>query len=117
MDQQRFIITFDQSSAADANRWASELREVLLDATEDVEVEQQRENPNSQDLGTMLQLAAIGAPAVVAVAKSLGNWLVKHREARIKIKTPHGEIDASNLASQDVMRLAEMLLATQSMQE
>ena len=117
MDQQRFTIIFDQSSAADANRWASELREALLDATEDVEVEQQREDPHSQDLGTILQLATIGAPAILAVAKALGNWLIKHREARVRIKTPHGEIDAANLTSQDVMKLAELLLATQAAQE
>lgn len=116
-DQQRFTITFDNGSTADANRWASELKAALVDATEDVEVEQQPENPDSQDLGTMLQLAAIGTPAVVAVAKALLNWLEKRRGSRIKIKTPHGEIDAANLTPQDVMKLAEMLLALQSAQE
>jgi hypothetical protein len=81
-----------------------------LDETDEVVVEQQRDNPNSQDLGTMLSLM-LGTPAIVAVAKALGQWLNLHREASITIKTPRGEIVATNLTSEDIMKLAELMLA------
>jgi hypothetical protein len=110
MDEQKYIITFENGSVADANRWASELKEYILDATSDVEVEQRRDNPYSQDIGAMLSLV-LGAPAVIAVAKALGQWLALHRQAGITIKTPHGEIIATNLTSEDIMKLAELMLA------
>jgi hypothetical protein len=53
----------------------------------------------------------LGAPAVITVAKAIGQWLNLHREASIKIKTPHGEIEAKNLTSEDIMKLAELMLA------
>ena len=39
MDEQTYIITFDTASAADANRYAEELRQALLDASPDVKVD------------------------------------------------------------------------------
>jgi hypothetical protein len=110
MDQRMYTIAFDNGSVADANRWASELKEYILDATSDVEVEQQRDNPYSQDAGTILSLV-LAAPSVIAVAKALGNWLTLHRQAGITIKTPHGEIIGTNLTSKDAMKLAELLLS------
>lgn len=110
MDQQAYIITFENGSAADANRWASEFREYILDATSDAEVEQQRDNLYSQDLGSILSIV-LGAPAVVAVAKVLGNWLTLHRQVSITIKTSQGEIIGKNLTSKDALKLAELLLA------
>jgi hypothetical protein len=44
MDEQEYTLTFENGSVADANRWASELKEYILDATDEVSVEQQRDN-------------------------------------------------------------------------
>jgi hypothetical protein len=115
MDQQVYIITFENGSVADANRWASELKESILDATPDVEVKQQRDNSYSQDLGTTLSLV-LGTPAVIAVANALGNWLMLYRQVGITIKTPHGDIIGTNLTSKDALKLAELLLAQQEKQ-
>ena len=112
MDQYRYIISFDNSAVADANRWASELKESILDATSDALVEQQRDNPYSQDFGTTLSLV-LGTPAVIVVAKALCNWLALRRQASITIKTPRGEIIGTNLTSQDALKLAELLLVQQ----
>lgn len=109
MDEQKYTLTFENGSVADANRWASELKEFILDATDEAVVEQERENPYSQDLGTALSLV-LGAPAVIAVAKAIGQWLTLHREASIKIKTPRGEIEAKNLTHEDIVKLAELML-------
>lgn len=112
MDQQEYIITFDKSSVADANRWASELKEVLLEATPDIKVRQQNTHPYSQDFGTTLVLV-LGTPVVVVVAKALGNWLLLHRETSITIKTAQGEIVGTNITTNDALKLAELLLAQQ----
>jgi|SRR5579859_6716425 len=110
MDQHIYTVTFENGSVADANRWASELKESILDIASDIEVEQKRDNPYSQDLGATLSLV-LGTPAVIAVAKALGNWLTLHRQAGITIKTSHGEVIGTNLTSKDVMKLAELLLS------
>ena len=110
MDQHMYTITFDNGSVADANRWAAELQEYILDAAPDALVEQQRDSPNSLDLGTTLSLI-LGAPAVIAVAKALGNWLALYRQTSITIKTPRGEIIGTKLTSKDALMLAELLLA------
>ncbi len=39
MDQQTYTITFDDISEGDADRYAGELRNFLLDAAPDIEVE------------------------------------------------------------------------------
>ena len=39
VDQQTYIITFDDVSATDADRYAEELRQALLDASPDVKVD------------------------------------------------------------------------------
>lgn len=111
MDQQKYTITFDTGSVADANRWASELKELILDATSDAEVEQQRDNPYSQDAGTLLSVA-LSAPAVIALAKALGTWLTLHRQEKAIIRTPQGEVILENATSQDVEKLAKLLLSS-----
>lgn len=120
-NQRQYLLTFENGSAADANRWASELREYILNAATNIkdddtgiEIQQQRDNPYSLDLGTTLSLV-LGAPAVIAVAKAIGNWLVLHRQTGITIKTPQGEIVLKNLSSndplsKDALKLAERLL-------
>jgi hypothetical protein len=110
VEKQTYTITFENGSVADANRWASELKEMILNTATDVVAEQKRDNPSSQDLGATLSLV-LGAPAVIAVAKALGQWLTLHREASITIKTPQGEIIGTKLSSKDALRLAELMLA------
>ena len=112
MGQLTYTISFDNSSAADANLWASELKEYILDVMPDVEVKQQHNTPYTQDLGTTLSLV-LGTPAVIAVAKALGNWLARHRQAGITIRTPQGEIIGTNLTSKDALKLAELLLRSE----
>jgi hypothetical protein len=109
VDQQSYSITFDDVSPADANRYADELRELLLDVSPDVSVERKRDNPLTQDFGATVVLI-FGTPAVAVIAKALGNWLTLRRRAGITIKTANGEIIGTNLTSKDVMKLAELLL-------
>ena len=109
MEQQTYTITFDGVSDADANRYASELRNVLLDATSDVEVERKRDDPRTQDFGATL-LLALGTSAVPALVKAIGDWLAIHHKVGITIKTAEGEVIATNLTTNDAMKLADRLL-------
>ena len=72
MDKQTSIITFDDVSAADANRYAEELRQVLLEASPDVEVHRRRDDSHMQDCGATLVLL-LGTPAAVALT-GLSFW-------------------------------------------
>jgi hypothetical protein len=109
VDQQGYIISFDGISSAEANLYAEELRDLLLDASSDVEVERKRDNPSTQDFGATLVLV-LGTPTVAVIAKALGDWLTLRRKAGITIKTATGEIIGTNLTSKDIMKLAELLL-------
>jgi hypothetical protein len=61
MSEQTYLLSFEGVSEAEANRYAEELREILLDATTEIAVQRQRENPLAQDLGASLALI-MGAP-------------------------------------------------------
>jgi len=74
VDQQTYIITFDNVSDADANRYASELRNILLDISSDIEVHRRRNDPSTQDFGTVLILI-LGTSSVTAIATAIGDWL------------------------------------------
>jgi hypothetical protein len=107
VDQQTYTIKFNNSSVADANRYASELRNMLLDATPDVEVDQRRDDLRTQDFGATLVLV-LGTPAVIAIAKAIGDWLKLRQSASLTIEQD-GHVIAQNLTSKDALKLAELL--------
>jgi hypothetical protein len=109
MQQYIYIITFDDTSGAEANHYASELKDILLDVSPDVSVEQRRDTTLTQDLGTTLVLL-LGTSSMAAIAKALGNWLQLRRSAQVTVKTEQGEIIGKNLTSKDALKLAELLL-------
>src|SRR2546428_6280469 len=100
MRVESYIITFDNVSGAEANRYASELRNALLDASPDVEVERERDNLSTQDFGSVLVLI-LGTSSVTVIAKALGNWLMLRRDIGLTIKTDKGEIIGTHLTSND----------------
>ena len=90
MKQNTYIITFDNGSVADANRWASELKEVFLDATSDIEVEQRRDNPYSQDFGATLVLI-LGTPAIIRDSRYCG-FLLRSKNATRRTKSEREKV-------------------------
>ncbi|EFH84599.1 effector-associated constant component EACC1 [Ktedonobacter racemifer] len=109
MSKQTYLLSFEGISAAEANQYAEELREALLDATPELHVQRQRENPLAQDLGASLVLI-MGAPAVVAAVQAIGNWLQKRHSATLTIATGEKKIVAENLTNKDAARLLEQFL-------
>ena len=109
MSEQTYLFSFEGVSEAEANQYAEELREVLLDAGAEIAVQRQRENPLSQDLGATLVLI-MGAPAVVAAVNAIGNWLQKRRSASLTIVTAEKKIVAENLTNKDAAHLLQLFL-------
>lgn len=109
MSEQTYLLFFPGVSEAEANRYAEELREVLLDASAEIAVQRRRENPLGQDLGATLVLI-MGAPAVVAAVNVIGNWLQKRRSASLTITTAEKKAVAENLTNKDAARLLELFL-------
>jgi len=109
MEQQTYIITFDDVSAADANRYAGELRQALLEASPDVEVYRRRDDPHTQDFGATLVLL-LGTPAAAAIVTAIGNWLALRNRASITIKRTDEQIVVQNITSKKAGDLAQLLL-------
>jgi len=109
MSEQTYLLSFEGVSAAEANQYAEELREALLDATTGIAVQRQRENPLAQDLGATLVLI-MGTPALVAAVNAIGNWLQKRRSASLTIVTAENKIVAENLTNKDAAHLLQLFL-------
>jgi hypothetical protein len=109
MSEQTYLLTFTGVSEAEANQYAEELREALLDATTEIAVQRQRENPLAQDLGGILVLI-MGTPAMVAAVNAIGNWLQKRRSASLTILTADKKIVGENLTNKDAAHLLELFL-------
>ncbi len=112
MDQHTYLITFDGVSVADANRYAEELSNALLDATPDITVQRRGDDPRAQDFGATLVLL-LGTPAVVTVAKTIGDWLKLRTSASLTIETPEKRIVVQRITSKNAAQLAERLLSQQ----
>ena len=112
MDEQIYVITFDTASDADANRYTEELRQVLLDASPDIQVRRRRDDPHTQDFGATLVLV-LGAPATMAIVTAIGNWLTLRNRASITIKKTDEEIVVQNITSKKAGELAQLLLNKQ----
>jgi len=108
MNEQTYTITFDNVSPDDANLYAEELKNAVLDATPDVVVQRKRGDPRAQDFGATLILI-LGAPATVAVANAIGNWLKMRSNASLTFKTADENILVQNITSKDAVRLVELL--------
>jgi len=109
MSEQTYLLSFEGVSAAEANQYAEELREALLDATTGIAVQRQRENPLTQDLGASLVLI-MGTPALVAAVNAIGNWLQKRHSATLTIVTEEKKIVAENLTNKDAAHLLQLFL-------
>lgn len=109
MEEQGYIIRFEDASAAEASAYADELRDRLLDEMEDIQAEIRREDPNKQDFGAVLEIV-LNSKAVVAMAGAVGVWLKLRHSASITIQTKDGKTVIKNLNQKDAAQLSEKLL-------
>jgi len=116
MSEQTYLLSFNGVSEAEANQYAEELREALLDATAEIAVQRQRENPLAQDLGATLVLI-MGTTGFVTVVQAIGNWLQKRRSASLTIVTAEKKIVAENLTNKDAAQLLHPFLTQNAAQK
>ncbi len=112
MVKQTYLVTFDDVSADDANRYAEELRQFLLDASPDIAVHRRRDDPRTQDFGATLVLL-LGTPAIAAAVTAIGNWLVLRNRASLTLKRADEEIVMQNITSKKAAELAQAFLDKQ----
>ena len=105
---QTYLISFEGVSTAEAGSHATELRQVLLDSSEDVSVEIVRHDDSSQNFGDVLQVV-LAAPAAVIAARALRDWLRMRHSASIEIRTIEGHLVAKNITSKDAASLVDKL--------
>lgn len=104
----QYVIKFQDISLAEANILAESLRDAILDSYPGVRVERRRDDQSTQDFGATLILL-LGAPAAVAVAKGIEQWLKRYQSAKLRIEQPDGTIIAENLTGKQVIELAKLL--------
>jgi hypothetical protein len=109
MAEEHYIIRFEDTSAAEASAYADELRDRLLDESENIQAEIRREDPNKQDFGAILDIV-LNADAIVPLATAIGVWLKFRHSASITIQSKDGKTVIKNLNQKDAARLAEKLL-------
>ncbi len=109
MNEQTYIIRFSGVSSADANRYADELRNTLLDAVPGIIVQRGRDDPRTQDFGATLILI-LGTPTVVAATTAIGDWLRLRSSASITFETPDKHIVIENITSKNAVELVQHLL-------
>jgi hypothetical protein len=109
MTEERYIIRFEDASAAEASAYADELRDRLLDESEDIQAEIRREDPNKQDFGAILEVV-LNADAVVPLATAIGVWLKVRNSASVTIQEKGGKVVAKNLNQKDAAKLTENFL-------
>jgi hypothetical protein len=97
MDEQMPILTCDTISAAEANRYASELSQDPLDVSPDVEVHRRRDDSRAQNFGNTLVLL-VGTPAAAMVG-ALSNWPARRTGASNTIKRTDEQILVQHITS------------------
>ena len=100
MGLREFVITFENTTVADANRYADDLREQLLVADETAVVERKRLDSTSMDFGPALGII-LSAPVTVVLAKALVAWVQRNNQVHLKVSTKDGDLVADNLESKD----------------
>jgi hypothetical protein len=105
VNDQTFMISFEDESVADSGQKVVQLRDTLLDLTPDVSAEIVKENQSTQDFGATLVLV-LGAPAVVVIAKGITDYLSR-TGATLTIQDRNGKVIAKNIKSTDAARIVE----------
>jgi len=102
--EKTFEIQFSDASTAEANQLAQELKAYLV-TYENIDGEIKKENDQTQDVGTILQIV-LGSAAFIAFIKGLSNWLLKKQSRKITIRK-NGDVIGENLSSGDLEKILD----------
>jgi hypothetical protein len=105
-DSNEFELHFEDVSAADAAAAAEGLRNALLDASPDVEVNVHKADSTAMDFGATL-VVVLGTPAILALAKGISSFLARERAGTLVIKRGGDVVFKGN--SSDAAKIAASL--------
>ena len=116
--QEDYLISFENVPAAEANRYAENLRNTLLNALPEILVERQRHDPTAQDAGQQLLIqiltssatGTIGGAVIGLLVTTVSKWLSRNPNASLTFKRPQGDIIATGITDRTVMKLTKLLL-------
>jgi hypothetical protein len=105
---EEIIVCFDGTTAAEGNVLADNLKRHLGQVAPHVSGKRRRNDGNAQDMGATLVLL-LGAPAVVALAKGIADWIRMRPQARLTIRDKAGNVilEIKDAKSSDVRALLE----------
>ena len=106
------IVSFRDTTTAEANQLAGSLADALRDADPSVIVDRLRERTDTQDFGASLAVI-LGSAAVTAVAKGIAGWMARS-SAGVVIEIRRKDtvlLVATQVQSGDVSRIAKALSA------
>jgi hypothetical protein len=110
MTDNQVQLSFVDTSKGQAGVLAADLSGFLEEHTETTS-ELRRDDTEAQDFGATLVLI-LGTASVKAVAKALGLWVQRHREAEGRLKIGEFEIELANVDTQTLSSLLEKALET-----
>jgi len=103
------LISFPDEPLSDAGTNVADLKDHLAMVAPAVEADQRRTDGSTQDMGATLAIV-LGAPAVIALAKGIADWL-KMRASRPKLVIRNAEgktiLELDNMPSDDVRAILE----------
>jgi len=85
MNQQTLELTFNDVSGDLASRYAHELRDMLLDATPDIEVERERDKVHAQDLGNILSIVIPTVASIATAASTVIIAYIRYNRTSVKV--------------------------------
>jgi hypothetical protein len=105
-------IRLEEVSVAEASSGIKALRNDVLDADRSVKADIVQDDPTHQDFGATLVLV-LGAPAAIAVAKGIANWLAREGgKATLSMEVGGGKRVTFKGKSADAASIARALAGT-----
>jgi hypothetical protein len=102
--ERKCSIRFLGISGSEANASASSLGDTLRDISPSVVVARDKDNPNTQDLGVVLNIV-LGSTPAAAIAAGIAAWMRMHR-VKVQVVTPDRTVEVSG-DSADAAKIIE----------
>lgn len=108
VDMEEIIINFDGTTASEGNILVDNLKLHLAQVAPHVSGERRRNDGTAQDMGATLVLL-LGAPAVVAIAKGIADWIRMRPQSMLTIRDKAGNVivEIKDAKSSDLRALLE----------
>ena len=108
MEHYEVTISFPATDPLTGNRLAAELAAQLSGIADGVAAKTRRDTSDSQDFGSLVAVV-LGAPAVIAVAQGLADWIRK--QGRVDIEISREVVRLENVADKDLEKILELMLS------